>query len=127
MSLHSDLYESAFQFGNQVEQVEQGEEAQFVLLTMDKATKTLVEHKTVAGQMRSADVRNNLPPDVLFELMLPESAMVQADVKKVYAVRHALANAIYTYKIKTPSPIEPYGTYRYWRLWLVPMESTPNA
>lgn len=122
-SLHSDLYKYQLNFGNQVTQTGQGEGETVMLLKRDKTTNAMVDHMAIKGHLNDKTAGDDpLPPDALFEFTFHEDLITAAQLRRASAARYEMPSGTMTFKIMPPSPVPPYGTYRFWRLWLAPSE-----
>lgn len=60
-----------------------------------------------------------LPPDVLYELQIAESALTAERYAAIIAVKHQSV----IYQIVRPSPFPPIGETRIYRFWISPQEN----
>ncbi len=99
-----------------------GEAGEIVLLKRDSSTNAPVELLTVdqyGFSFKDEDAKGNrLPPNVLFELQVPEDAIEAEEVRQTIAIQHGAQ----VYSIVGPSPFKPAGFQRFWRFWLAPTE-----
>jgi len=119
MGLFTDIDAEIIDVLHDLQHVEQGESAEIVFekLSATNAPVDLVSVSSFEYDERSADNRQ-LPPDVLYELRIPESLLSADSFRGFSSIRHGTRR----FRVVTPSPFPPSGMNRFWRFWLITQE-----
>lgn len=121
MGLFTEIDAEIIDVLHDIQHVEQGEEAEIVFEKLNgmNAPTDLFSVDSFEYDERTAN-NTQLPPDVLYELRIPETLLERANVTGAASVRHGAQR----FTIIRPSPFAPAGFNRFWRFWLSPAEDT---
>jgi hypothetical protein len=125
MSLLANVQAANFDWQRRLNHEGQGEPGQIVFLQRDPATKDLIALLSVEswgyGDLDAAGVR--VPPQVLYELQVPESFLTDDQVKKIAAIQHGQQRyGLVILDVGERGIFPPAGPRRFWRFWLAPLE-----